>query len=602
MAGELATGYIQILPSMGGVKTTIEKELGGAGDSAGRKSGSLFGSAMKKYISAAAIGTALYKSITAGAALEQSLGGVETLYKEHADIVIANADRAWKTAGVSANQYMEQSTSFAATLLNSLNGDTAKAAQYADRAIVDMSDNANKFGTDIGSLQVAYQGFAKQNYTMLDNLKLGYGGTKTEMERLIADASKMTDVQDELNLSVKDGDLSFSNIVNAISVMQSNLGVAGTTAEEAATTLSGSFNAMKSAAENLIGDLALGRNIAPAMKALSSSIGTFLFDNLIPALGNVFKSLPSAIGTFLYDGIPQLLASMQKFLNDLAGAFTNSGDIFAKAMSGMLDLSKIILDNSGNIIKAGLALAMNLAKGLANSLPVFIKTVPQIISNLADVINTNAPTILGAGVKIAGTLALGIIKAIPTLVASIPQIFSALVKVWMALNWLNLGKMAITKIQTGITTAGKSVLTAVKNLINKIKGMFPFNVGKIFSNIKLPKITASGGKAPWGLLGEGTPPKFSVKWNAKGGIFDSASIIGYGVGERGAEAILPLNTFWEHMTQMGSDIVDGVGMQLRANAMTSNGGSVVLYAFPNGPKMDEWIVESYNRGSRRGLT
>lgn len=558
MAGELATGYVQILPSMGGFKGALENGLGDASDSAGKKSGSIFSSTMSKYISAAAIGGALYKSLTEGAALEQSLGGVETLYKKHADVVIANADRAWKTAGVSANQYMEQSTSFAATLLNSLGGDTAKAAQYADNAIINMADNANKFGSDITSLQMAYQGFAKQNYTMLDNLKLGYGGTKTEMERLISDASKMTKIQDELNVTVKDGDLSFSNIINAISVMQKKLGVMGATAEEASTTLSGSFNAMKSAATNLIGDLTLGRNIAPAMKSLSESIGTFLFQNLVPALGNVFRSLPVAIGTFLYDGLPQLLKSAQNFLQDFAGSFANSGDIIAKAFSGLVDLSQIVLNMSGGIVNAGLQLATNLAKGIANGLPTIIQSIPIIISNLADVVNTNAPSILSTGVKIAGTLALGIIKAIPTLVKTIPSIFSALVKVWMALNWLNLGKMAMTKIKTGITNAAQPVINVVKALINKIKGMFPFNIGRIFSNLKLPKISVNGGKAPFGIGGLGSLPKFSVKWNAEGGIFDSASIIGYGVGEAGAEAIVPLDKLWQKMDAIANGNGGGI--------------------------------------------
>lgn len=170
---ELATGYVRIIPSMGGSQKIIENELNGAGDKAGKSSGSLFGSTFGKYASIAAVGTGIFKTVTEGAALEQSLGGIETLYKDHADKVTQYADQAWKTAGISANSYMEQSTSFAAALLNSLGGNTGKAAEAANQAIIDMSDNANKFGTDLGSLQMAYQGFAKQNYTMLDNLKLG---------------------------------------------------------------------------------------------------------------------------------------------------------------------------------------------------------------------------------------------------------------------------------------------------------------------------------------------------------------------------------------------------------------------------------------------
>lgn len=571
MAGELATGYVQILPSMGGFKTALEKEVGDSSEGAGRKSGSIFSSTMKKYISAAAIGGAVFKSLTEGAALEQSLGGIETLYKDHADTVIKYADEAWKTAGVSANSYMEQSTSFAAALLNSLGNDTGKAAEAANTAIIDMADNANKMGTSLESIQMAYQGFARNQYVLLDNLKLGYGGTKGEMERLLADAEKISGVKYNID--------NLADVYSAIHVIQTELGITGTTAKEATTTLSGSFGALKSAATNLIGDLALGRNIAPAMKALSESAGTFLFQNLIPAIGNIFKSLPVAIGTFLYEGLPQLLSSAQKFLQGFAGAFANSGDIIEKAFEGLVDLSGVILNMSGGIVSAGLKLAENLAQGIAQGLPTVIQSVPTIIGNLADVINTNAPSIVSSGVKIAGTLALGIIKSIPTLVKTIPSIFSALVKVWMALNWANLGKMALTKIKTGIASQGKVIFDAVKSIINKIKGMFPFNVGKIFSGIKLPKFTVTG-KAPFGLGGLGTKPNISVKWNAEGGIFDSASIVGYGVGEKGAEAIIPLDKFWSKMD---------------AIAENNNGGGVATFVINfDGQPIAEKTVEYVN--------
>lgn len=557
MPGELATGYVQILPSMDGFKSALEGGIGNASGEAGKKSGSLFSSTMKKYISAAAIGGAVFKSLTEGAALEQSLGGIETLYKDHADTVIAYADAAWKNAGISANNYMEQSTSFAAALIGSLGGDTKKAAEAANTAIQDMADNSAKMGTPIESLQLAYQGFARNQYQLLDNLKLGYGGVKSEMERLLSDAEKISGVKYDIN--------NLSDVYSAIHVIQEEMNLTGVAAAEASTTLSGSFNALKASATNLIGDLALNRNIEPAMKALSESAGTFLFNNLIPAIGNIFKSLPAAIGTFLYDGLPQLLSSAQSFIESFVDAFANSGDIISKAFGGLVDLSQVILNMSGGIIGAGLKLATNLAQGIAQGLPTIIQSVPTIVSNLADVINNNAPMVIASGVKIAGTLALGIIKAIPTLVTTIPSIFRALIKVWSALNWANLGKMALTKIGSGIASQGKIVLNAVKGIINKIKGMFPFNVGKIFSNIKLPKITASGGKAPWGLLGEGTPPKFKVKWNAEGGIFDKASIIGYGVGEAGAEAIVPLDKLWQKMDAIADNNGGGKSMTLVVN-------------------------------------
>lgn len=204
------------------------------------------------------VGDLTMAALNSGANLEQSVGGVQTLFKGDADAVMANAAKAYETAGLSANAYMEQVTSFSASLISSLGGDTTKAVSIADRAIVDMADNANKFGTDIESIQNAYQGFAKQNYTMLDNLKLGYGGTQEEMQRLISDAAKMTAVQEELGVTVDANSMDFANIANAISVVQKNMGVMGTTALEASETFSGSFASMKAAAQNLLGNMAIG--------------------------------------------------------------------------------------------------------------------------------------------------------------------------------------------------------------------------------------------------------------------------------------------------------------------------------------------------------
>ena len=215
--------------------------------SLGKSGLSIVSKAMTGAIAAVGTGAAaiIKSSLGVVANMEQQVGGVETLFKDSANTVIANANKAYKTAGMSANNYMETVTSFSASLLQSLGGDTAKAASYADRAIVDMSDNANKMGTNMRDIQNAYQGFAKQNYTMLDNLKLGYGGTQEEMKRLISDASKMTDVQKELGVTVDASSLSFGNIVNAISVVQKQMGITGTTSKEAATTIEGSVNSAK---------------------------------------------------------------------------------------------------------------------------------------------------------------------------------------------------------------------------------------------------------------------------------------------------------------------------------------------------------------------
>lgn len=279
------------------IKNIFKKDGEEAGKDGGESTAESFASGLggkiKTVLAAAGIATAVKKALDIGADLEQQLGGVETLYKESADKVIANANNAFKTAGMSANNYMETVTSFSASLLNGLNGDTEKAASYADRAITDMADNANKFGTDIESIQNAYQGFAKENYTMLDNLKLGYAGTKEGMQELIAHAATLTDTQEELGVTVDESSMSFDNIVNAISVVQKEMGIAGTTAEEAEKTFSGSFSAMQAAAENFMGALMMngkdGVDVASTIQPLIDSISTFVFDNAIPALGRILQ-------------------------------------------------------------------------------------------------------------------------------------------------------------------------------------------------------------------------------------------------------------------------------------------------------------------------
>lgn len=284
MAGtELAKAYVQIVPSAKGIKGKISEELGGEANSAGKSAGLSIASAIKGAIAAAGIGTALKAAIGEGANLQQSLGGIETLFKDSADKVIESAKNAYKTAGMSANEYMETVTSFSASLLQGLAGDTNKAADVADMALTDMSDNANKMGTSMEMIQNAYQGFAKQNYTMLDNLKLGYGGTKTEMQRLLADAQKLTGVKYDLD--------NLSDVYEAIHAIQEDMGITGTTAKEAASTFSGSFASMKAALSNVLGQLTIGEDIRPVMDALISSTGTFLFDNLFPMVGNILTGL-----------------------------------------------------------------------------------------------------------------------------------------------------------------------------------------------------------------------------------------------------------------------------------------------------------------------
>lgn len=462
MASDVATAYVQIIPSARGISGGIEQALGGdaAVSSAGASIGGKLTGAIKAAITAAGLGAALGKALTEGAALEQSIGGVETLFKGSASQVTAAADQAFRTAGVSANNYMEQVTSFSATLLQGLGGDTAAAAGYADKAIVQMSDNANKMGTDMSAIQYAYQGFAKDNYTMLDNLKLGYGGTQSEMARLINDSGVLGDSVKVTADTVKD--VPFSSIIDAIGVIQDNLGITGTTAEEAATTLSGSFASMQAAASNVMANLTLGRDVGPALQGLAQTVTTFLAGNLLPAIGNILSAL-----------VLQVIPVGTQMLQSLgAGLAQGVPNFLAQALPMVLQFTETLRTNFGDIVDAGIDLLLNLAQGIANGLPTLIEYVPQIVTNIAGLINDNAPKLLAAGLHIIVTLGLGLIQAIPTLIANIPQIIQAVVSVFTAFNWNSLGSNIITMLKNGITSmvsavqsAGTSIFDAVKNAI-----------------------------------------------------------------------------------------------------------------------------------------
>ena len=466
---DLGKAYVQIVPSAQGIKASIQEVMGKPLEEQADESGSTFGSMLiskiKGAITIAGIGKFLSASLTEGGALQQSIGGIETLFGNSANVIKKAAQTAFKDAGVSANTYMEQTTSFAASLVSSCGGNTAKAAEIAKRAMVDMSDNANKMGTDLQDIQNAYQGFAKQNYTMLDNLKLGYGGTKTEMARLIKDASTYKDSQEKLNVSVKDGDMSFSNIANAISVVQDHMKISGTTAEEASTTLTGSFGMVKASVQDFLGALSTGDGVWRTFKNTISSLGTFIGGNLLPMIGNIGSSIVSIL-TNSFNNMPGILDAIQKFASNIAA-------------------------QAPQFIKSGFELLNKLADGIISALPVMIAKIPTIISTFANIINDNAPTILICGVKLIGKLALGLIQAIPTLIANIPKIIMAIVDVWSAFNWINLGKMAITGLGNGI-----------KALFGFLKGTGKEALDTVLINIlMLPeRLRALGGKGISGLV------------------------------------------------------------------------------------------------------
>lgn len=320
---ELGKAYVQIIPSAKGIKGMIEKQLGAEVATAGDKLGESLGSKIKslavKTLAAAGIGKAISASIHQGGELEQSLGGVETLFKDSADKVKAYAKEAYKTTGVSANEYMQNVTSFAAALVSSLGGDTDKASKIANQAMIDMGDNANKMGTSMQDIQNAYQGFSKQNYTMLDNLKLGYGGTKKEMERLLADATKLTGVKYDID--------NLGDVYQAIHVIQQELGITGTTAKEASETLQGSFSAMKASFVDVLGNLALGENIKPSLINLAETTETFLVGNLIPMLARVLKGIPVVIENGIKEFGPIMINAGKEIMNQFGLSIGNNTSI-----------------------------------------------------------------------------------------------------------------------------------------------------------------------------------------------------------------------------------------------------------------------------------
>lgn len=461
MATELAKAYVQIIPSADGIKDAISRSMGNEADEAGEKAGNSIVSKIKNIIVAAGIGKVLAQTFTEGAALEQSLGGIETLYKESADKMKAYASEAYKTSGVSANTYMENVTSFSASLIKSLGGDTSKAADIANRAMQDMSDNSNKFGTNIQDIQNAYQGFAKQNYTMLDNLKLGYGGTKEEMQRLLKDAQALTGVKYDIS--------NLSDVYTAIGVIQDNLGITGTTAKEAATTFSGSFNSMKAAAQDFLGNLAIGGDVTGTLGNLIDTATTFIFDNAIPMAGNIITGLGTAI---LQKG-PELAQKGYELLTNLVNGFVDNIPIMLpKILQFVQNLGTQLAQKAPELINMGFELLSKLVSGIVSAIPILIQYVPTIISTFANIINNNFPTILAKGAELLWQLITGILSAIPTLVANIPQIISAIWDTLMAVQWLNLGSQIIEILGSGISSmvgfiAGKGQ-EIVLNIVNKI--------------------------------------------------------------------------------------------------------------------------------------
>ena len=468
-------------------------------------------------LTAAATGVAALtkSSIDQYAEYEQLVGGVDTLFKEASDTIQQYASNAYKTAGVSANTYMEQATAFSASLIQSLGGDTQAAAEYANQAIMDMSDNANKMGTDIESIQQTYQSLMRGNYAMLDNLKLGYGGTKSELERLVADAEELTG--QALDPS------KFSDVITAIHAVQENMGITGTTAKEAATTIEGSVGMMRAAWDNLLvgiandnGDLgsltyefadtvetALS-NILPRVKIILGGIGqviadmgTIIAQTLPEMISTVLPSLISAGAQLLVglvagiiSALPQLAASVPEIVSALYTSIVSAGPQLATAGTQLLSMFtsgietgipdlisrlpqiiegilNFIAENLPSILDMGVQILTSLQDGIINSISSLVSSLPQVISAITGFIADNLPAIVNAGISVLVNLASGIVSAIPQLVAVLPQIISAIVNGVGNLmgSIVDIGENIVQGIWEGI----QNMATWIKN---KVTGFF----------------------------------------------------------------------------------------------------------------------------------
>lgn len=535
---DLGKAYVQIVPSAEGISGSISNLLGGEVESAGQQAGESLGSKLmgvaKKVIAAAGIGKAIAASLNEGGALQQSLGGVETLFKDNADRVKQYASQAYKTTGLSANQYMESVTGFSASLLQSLGGDTAKAADIANTAMIDMADNSNKMGTSMEAIQNAYAGFAKQNYTMLDNLKLGYGGTKTEMERLLKDATKLTGVKYDIN--------SLSDVYEAIHAVQGELGITGTTADEASKTLQGSFNAMKASFTDLLGAMSTGGNIGPQLEALATSASTWLFGNFIPMVTQILANVPQLIVGVFEEGLPLILEEGGKLLTSLQeGVILNLPTMAETALQTIMGFVNGLGTMVPNLITSGTEFINSLVTGIVQTIPVLLSYVPQIISGLVTTITTNFPAIIKSGMDILTNLATGVWDNREAIWQYIKDICHEMLRLVTEIDWAGLGTDVITWISDGIQA--------------------------LFDN--LPTLLMEIGTNAWDLVS-------SIDWLGLGqtiidtivegidALFNSIPDMLESIGEAGMDFITGVD-WWG----VGSDIVDGIisGIQSMGSAL-----------------------------------
>lgn len=497
----------------------------------------------------AAVGALTKSSLDAYASYEQLVGGVETLFGESASKVQEYAANAYKTAGVSANTYMEQATSFSASLLQSLGGDTDAAAEYANQAIMDMSDNANKMGTSIDSIQQTYQSLMRGNYAMLDNLKLGYGGTKSELERLVADAEKLTGQALDPT--------KFSDVITAIHAVQENLGITGTTAKEASTTIEGSLNATKAAWENLLVGIADDdANLDELINNFVESVETAA-SNILPRIETILGGigdLISKLAPIIIEAIPSLVEEIVPPLVEAAGEIlTAIAEVLPDLISTLIPLIiQFFTENIAQFIEIGIQIVTAIVTGISENIGLIIEAVPEIIESISNALSENGPELLEAGGKILEEIINGIIKLIPEIYRKLPEVITAIIE-FISQNLptiLQKGTEILNSLVTGI-------LEAIPDFVSKLPEIITAFVNFITQN--LPEIVDSGIDILLNLI-EGILKTIPELVGALPQIID-AIVNGIGdllgsvvdVGKRIVEGI------WQGISSMGSWIGDKVG-------------------------------------------
>lgn len=662
MATELGQAYVQIMPSAKGISGSIQKQLDPEADSAGKSAGMKIGAGLMVAATAAvaatgvALGKIISSSLSEGANLQQSLGGIETLFKGSADKVKQYANDAYKTAGLSANDYMESVTGFSASLLQSMGGDTEKAAETANMALIDMSDNANKMGTSMESIRYAYQGFAKQNYTMLDNLKLGYGGTKAEMERLLADATKLTGVEYDIN--------NLNDVYNAIHAVQEELGITGTTAMESAETFSGSLASMKSAFSNVLGGLSLGQDIQPALQALAETTSTFFFGNFLPMVSNILKSLPSAIATFFQSAGPLFTQAGTDFLNNLGiGISGGMGGLLATVMAtispivnafqtvfGQLPaLFQTVVDAVSPIItKIATAFTQLDFSGLQTLITAIVPAITNAFSVMVSIVSPAIDMVVDSFVKmwnaiqpllailadalmpvlqVVGAFLGGVIKGvligvsaafdfIRTVVELLTPVISWLVEAFKACvpaltavaEWVGVAigmftnlsssgnslKTIISNAWTNIKTAISTAGSLISSVINTIK--------TVFSSLSSAGSLLSGGlSSVWNLI----KSAISLAGSAITGVINGIKSIFSGLGTAGGSLQSTMSNAWNGMKNAISGVASGItgivdGIKNTFNGLKnislSGAGSAIMNGFLNGLKSSFGAVKDFVGG------